>query len=323
MDRRKFAGGLAIATALGCRGTIAQEKGATITLVVPYAPGGIADIVARLLAQSMSVTLNRNVIVDNKPGASAVIGTKFVQRAKPDGTTLLVNAQNFMQAPGTTKGADYDPVNDFTAVAKLTTSPYVLMVNKDVPARDIREFLEWAKAQANGVFAGMAGAGGATLVMANAFERSLGVKLSVVPYKGNSDILAALIGSQVHMTITPASSTFDAAVSAGQIKYLAVTTRDPSPAYPDLPTLRSVVPKIPPNEQWLGLFAPKSTPAAAVAQLSHAVSKALTDPSVLMTLSKNNFQVSFLDGPAFSAFIKKSRGEWEAAVSESGLKFDI
>lgn len=321
MKRRTFSAALTAVSVIGMKSALSQE-GTPVTIVVPYQAGGIADIVARLLAKSMATTLARPVIVDNKPGASALIGTKFVQKAKPDGNTLLLNAQNFMMSPGTLKGADYDPLLDFEAVAKLTTSPYLLMVHKDVPAKNVKEFFEWAKAQPGGVFCAAAGTGGSAAVINNAIERSTGVKINLVQYKGNADIVTALIGGQVHMTMTPSSAIFDAAAQSGQIRLIAVTTKDRSTFYPDLPTLRSVFPSLPGDEQWLALFAPRGTPKDVVQHLSLAASKALADPEIREALTKNNFQVSYLGAAEFLAYLKKARKDWEELVATSGVVFD-
>lgn len=321
MQRRKFALAGASAVALGMRPAFAQAKPA-LTIVVPYSAGGISDIVARLLAQSMAVTLDRPVVIDNKPGASALIGTKLVQRARPDGNTLLIASQSYMKSPGLLKGFDYDPASDFVCLAKLTTSPYVLMVTKDVPAKNLKEFIEWGKTRPGGVFCASASSGGAAEVMVRAFTQHTGVKVTIVPYKGNSDIITALIGGQAPMTITPSSAVFDAAAEAGHIRYLAVTTRDPSPFYPQLQPVRNLVPNMPVDEQWLAFFAPKGTPVPVVEQLSKAAAQALSDPQVRQTLSKNNFQVNYQDTVEFTAYMKKSRTEWEAVVAASGVKME-
>lgn len=322
MHRRTFSIGLGAAAILASRTAPAQQDSRPLTIVVPYPPGGISDIVARLLAKSMAVTLNRSVLVENRPGGSTLIGTRLVQRAAPDGNTLLLHAHSFMMNPGTLQGADYDPINDFEAVAKLTTSPYLMMVNKDVPARTPQEFIAWAKTQPQGVLWGSAGSGGSIQVMLRAFERNIGAKTTLVPYKGNADIITALIGGQIHLTTTPPSAVFDSAAQAGHIRYIAITTGNPSPFYPDLPTLRSVVPTMPADQQWLALFAPRATPRPALEQLSGAVAKALDDPSVKEVLTKNKFQVDYLDHADFGAFVRKSRADWEALIAASGIKFD-
>jgi tripartite-type tricarboxylate transporter receptor subunit TctC len=322
MQRRTFSIAAVSAVTLGARPAFAQGKGSVLTIVVPYTAGGISDIVARLLAQSMAVTLDRTVVIDNKPGASALIGTKLVQRARPDGNMLLIASQSYMKSPGLLKHFDYDPVNNFVCVAKLTTSPYVLMVTKDVPAKNLKEFIEWGKSRPGGVFCASASSGGAAEVMARAFAQHTGVKVNLVPYKGNSEIITALIGGQTPMTITPSSSVFDAAAEAGHIRYLAVTTKDPSPFYPQLQPLRSFVPNMPVDEQWLAFFAPKGTLAPVVEQLSRAAGKALSDPLVKETLAKNNFQVNYQDTAEFTAYMKRSRAEWETLVKASGVKME-
>lgn len=296
-----------------------QDKGQPLTIVVPYSAGGISDILARLLAKHMSATLERSIVIDNRPGASALIGTKFVQRAKPDGNTILIASQSYMKSPGLLKGFDYDPISDFVCVAKLTTSPYVMMITPSVPAKDVKEFIEWGRTRP-GVFCAIASAGGAFEVMAKAFQRHTGVELKVVQYKGNADIVTALLGGQCEMSITPSTSVFDDAVNTGRLRYLAVTTREPSPFYPQLQPLRHFVPGMPADEQWLAFFAPRGTPSHATREISKAAASALGDAAVQQALAKNNFQVSYQDTGDFTAFLRTSRDEWQQLVAASGVK---
>jgi tripartite-type tricarboxylate transporter receptor subunit TctC len=320
MNRRNLCvatGAAMIASAFPAR---SQDKGQPLTIVVPYAAGGISDIVARLLAKHMSSTLERTIIIENRPGASALIGTKFVQRAKPDGNTILIASQSYMKSPGLLKGFDYEPAADFVCIAKLTTSPYVLMVTQAVPAKTVKEFIDWGRTRSGGVFCASASAGGSVEVMSKAFQRHTGVELKIVQYKGNSDIITALIGGQCEMSITPSTSVFDDAVKAGHLRYLAVTTRDPSLFYPHLQPLRSFVPAMPTDEQWLAFFAPRGTPPQATQQISKAAASALGDTSIQQTLAKNNFQVNYQDTGDFTTFVRTSRVEWEQLVAASGFK---
>lgn len=189
-------------TVIGMPASWSQEKSPLMRIVVPYAAGGQSDLLARALAQSLSKTLDRNVIVENKVGAAALIGTRAVQTAAPDGNTILFHNSGFVALPLLTKTATYDPDKDFVPVSMVGYSPNFLMINGNVPAKTLPEFIAWAKSQPDGIAAANSGIGSAGHLAAQLFGKRAGVKIVHVPYKGTAETQTALIAGDVQMQLT-------------------------------------------------------------------------------------------------------------------------
>ncbi|MDP1961722.1 MAG: tripartite tricarboxylate transporter substrate binding protein, partial [Reyranella sp.] len=225
IKRRMSLFSLALVLAALPAGAQAQYPDKPIRLVVPYAPGGTTDIMARTLQEPLSKVLGQPVIVDNKAGAAGAIGTKQVANAAPDGYTLVFgNNGPSAIVPLIQKDVGYDPIKDFAPVSLVSIAPLTLVVHPSVPASNVKELIAWAKTQPNGVEYATAGAGSFGHLATELFGKEAGIKLVHVPYKGQAPSTMAVLNGEVKMLLTTSSDTQDAAVKAGKLKLLAVST---------------------------------------------------------------------------------------------------
>jgi tripartite-type tricarboxylate transporter receptor subunit TctC len=273
---------LCLALALGGLpgAALAQYPDKPIRLVVPYAPGGTTDIMARTLQEPLSKILGQTVIVDNKAGAAGAIGTAQVAHAAPDGYTLIFgNNGPSAIVPLIQKDVGYDPIKDFAPVSLVSIAPMTLVVHPTVPANTVKELIAYANAQPNGVEYATAGAGSLGHLATELFCKEAGVKLVHVPYKGQGPSTMAVLNGEVKMLLTTSSDTQDAAVRAGKLRLLGVSTAKPSPLMPGAPTIGQSLPGYEVNV-WFGILAPAGTPAPVIAKLNAAIRDVLADPEL-------------------------------------------
>ena len=273
---------LCLALALGGLpgAALAQYPDKPIRLVVPYAPGGTTDIMARTLQEPLSKILGQTVIVDNKAGAAGAIGTAQVAHAAPDGYTLIFgnNGPSAIE-PLIQKDVGYDPIKDFAPVSLVSIAPMTLVVHPTVPANTVKELIAYANAQPNGVEYATAGAGSLGHLATELFGKEAGVKLVHVPYKGQGPSTMAVLNGEVKMLLTTSSDTQDAAVRAGKLKLLGVSTAKPSPLMPGAPTINQSLPGYEVSV-WFGILAPAGTPAPVIAKLNAAIREVLANPEL-------------------------------------------
>jgi tripartite-type tricarboxylate transporter receptor subunit TctC len=273
---------LCLALALGGLpgAALAQYPDKPIRLVVPYAPGGTTDIMARTLQEPLSKILGQTVIVDNKAGAAGAIGTAQVAHAAPDGYTLIFgNNGPSAIVPLIQKDVGYDPIKDFAPVSLVSIAPMTLVVHPTVPANTVKELIAYANAQPNGVEYATAGAGSLGHLATELFGKEAGVKLVHVPYKGQGPSTMAVLNGEVKMLLTTSSDTQDAAVRAGKLRLLGVSTAKPSPLMPGAPTINQSLPGYEVSV-WFGILAPAGTAAPVIAKLNAAIRQVLADPEL-------------------------------------------
>ena len=249
----------------------------TISLVVPFPSGGTTDVLARAVGQELSKVLGQPVIVESKPGAGATLGADFVTKAKPDGYTLLMGAVHHTIATSVYKKLPYDFQKDLAPVTTVALVPNVLVVNPNVPAKNVKELLALAKADPDKLTYGSNGNGTGQHLIGSQFESMGGVKILHVPYKGSGPLTADLLGGQITMsfdTITPVLQQ----IKAGKLRALAVTTGKRSPALPDVPTLDEAGLKGFNLGTWFGVLAPAATPKDIVTRLNAEIVKIVNAP---------------------------------------------
>ena len=250
-----------------------------IKIVVPYTPGGNVDIVARAIQTRMSAILGVPVIVDNKPGASTAIGTIAVARSPADGHTLLAIGNTFVSAYALNRKIGFEPLTEFEALSKTVTLPMVLVVNKEVPVNNTRELLAYLKANPARATNATSGTGSTSHLACAQFESLTGLDIIQVPYKGNSQAMADVVGRQVTMMFDSLGSATQQ-IDEGLVKAIAVTTLKRSKNFPDLPTLAESGVAGYNDETFNGLVVPTGMPADVKAKLFDAVIKSLADPEV-------------------------------------------
>jgi tripartite-type tricarboxylate transporter receptor subunit TctC len=248
-----------------------------ISLVVPFPPGGTTDVLARALAEKLSVALGQTVIVESKPGAGATLGADYVAKSKPDGYTLLMGAVHHTIASSVYKKLPYDFQKDFAPITTVALVPNVLVVNAANPAKTVKELVAQAKTEPNKLAYGSNGNGTAQHLIGTQFENASGAQILHVPYKGSGPLTTDLLGGQISMsfdTITPVLQH----IQAGKLRALAVTTAKRASALPDVPTLDESGMKGFDIGTWFGVLAPVATPKDIVARLNAEAVKVIQSP---------------------------------------------
>ena len=293
-----------------------------IRMIVPLVPGGNQDIVARAVAEEMAKGLGQPVIVENRPGQSAIIGTQFVKNAPADGYTLLSVAVTFARVPAVVKAAGYDPRSDFTGVSLVCRIPQVLVVNPSYPARTLQELVAQAKAKPGEITYGGSGNGSTGHVAAELFMRATGTKLMQVSYKGNAQALVDVMGGQIAMMFDQVS-TSAGQVKGGKLRALAVTSKERSSVLPEVPTLHELGYTGFDDVTWNGIVAPAATPREVVGRLYSAVAQALANPEMKKKYAERG--IDLVASPSPEEFTQYFRAEADAfvkLVKEAGIQVE-
>jgi tripartite-type tricarboxylate transporter receptor subunit TctC len=310
----------AIAFAFTVAGAAAQGYPAKpVRFVVPYAPGGSTDTLARTIGVKLTDLLNQQVVVDNRPGASGNIGMDIVAHALPDGYTIVLGyIANLAIDPSLYRKMPYDPVRDFAPITELASSPNVLVAHSSVPVKSFKELL--AKAKQGGQFNfASAGIGSVGHLTGELLNQMAGIKMVHVPYKGSGQAVTDLLGGHVQLMFSGFSSTLPH-IRAGKLRALVVTGAQRSSATPDVPTIaESGFPGFEATA-WYGVLAPAKTPKQVVSRLHDDIVKALHDPAVNKRLAGLGFEIVGSTPEQFSAYIKSEIKKWEKAVKASGAK---
>lgn len=252
-----------------------------IHILVPFAPGGAPDVVARLVGQSVGQQLGQSIVVENRPGANGVIATEMVAKAQPNGYTLLCTTGSHTINPSIYRKLPYDTLRDFAAVSRISSGGgWLLVVKNDFPAKNVKELVALAKRPDKPLHYGSSGNGNSLHLAGALLGAKAGVDLVHVPYKGGGSLTTALLGSEIEILfLTPiAAKPF---VKSGQIRILGIGDAKRSPRLPDVPTIAEAgVPGYEYGAGWNGLFAPARTPRKVIDKLGEAVRKAIVDPSV-------------------------------------------
>ncbi|HET7404078.1 MAG TPA: tripartite tricarboxylate transporter substrate binding protein, partial [Usitatibacter sp.] len=271
-----------------------------VTMVVPFPPGGVADITARPLADAMSRILKQPVIVENKSGAGGGVGMQYVARAKPDGYTVLLALSSISIIPEADKVLGRDPMfqlNQLVPIARFTADPTVLAVRADSPYKSVKDLLEAAKKAPGTIPYGSSGNYGTMHVPMEMLNAAAGTKMLHVPFTGAGPAVVALLGGQVQ-ALSTGPSTIMGHLKAGKIRVLATWGESRHPALPDVPTLKELGYDAQ-FSQWTGLFAPAGTPEPVILKLRDAARQVIADPAFKTALEKVETPVQYLDQPQF------------------------
>jgi tripartite-type tricarboxylate transporter receptor subunit TctC len=292
-----------------------------VKIVVGYPPGGSGDFLTRLAADELQKGLGVAVIVENKPGAGSNIANEFVARSPNDGYTIL-NAGHMEINRALYKSLTYDPDKDFAAVGRIATGPTIVCVNNDLPVKDLKELIAYAKANPGKLFHASAGFGSAPHLAAVLFESVAGIKFTHVQFKGGGPATQSLLAgdTQVNFATAPTVMGF---IRAGRVRALAVSSRDGSPSIPGIPGAEKA--GLPGYDFtfWFGLFVPAGTPPAAIQKLHAALAKGLAKGDVRDKIALQGMDATPSATPAaFQAEIDKETPYWAKLVSESGAKVE-
>jgi tripartite-type tricarboxylate transporter receptor subunit TctC len=289
--------------------------------VVPFAAGGVQDILARAINAELGAQLGRSVIVENRPGAGNTIGTAFVAKAPPDGSTLILAAASHTISGSLYSKLAYHPIDDFTAAAHIGTVDYVLMISAAVPAKSTAEFVAYAKANPGKLNYASAGNGSATHLSMAYFASLAGIELVHVPFKATGEAINEVLAGRAHAVIAANIGAL-AFVKDARVRMLAATGAKRSKFLPELPTVaEGGVPGYV-FDSWLGLLAPAATPRPVVEQVNAAMAKLLRDPVILERLAKQGIEPRHLGVEAFNALLREDFARMAKVVKASGARID-
>ena len=292
-----------------------------IRLVVPFAPGGGTDVVARTLAQDMGKDLGVTVLIENKPGAGTIIGTQAVATSRPDGYTLLMGTFSHAVNPSLNTKLPYDPHRDFAAVALVARSFNVVVVNPKSPVKSIADLIAAAKAGPGKLSYGTFGTGTSAHLAGELFKDMAKVDLTTVPYKGAAPAITDLIGGQIDVMFTTVASAASL-VESGQLRAIAVTSAERSPAFPQLPTVNEAGVPGYTAESWYGLFAPAGTPADVIARLNKAAAAAVQSEA-FKKLGVNEGLVVIARPPdELDRYVRGEQERWRRVIQDAGIKVE-
>jgi tripartite-type tricarboxylate transporter receptor subunit TctC len=291
-----------------------------VKIIAPFAPGGSADTLGRIVAKNLTEQLKETFVVENRPGAGGVLGSDLVAKAAPDGYTLVVSGiASHVIAPQLPQGTPYDPLKDFTHIALLGGPPAVLAVNPQLPAKNLREFVELAKAKP--LSYGSPGNGTQGQLVAELFKQKAGIDLQHVPYKGASGAVTDLIAGHIQ-SVSTTLSTAATQIKAGKARAIALSSAARLPDYPDVPTFaESGYPDIVATV-WFSLSGPANMPAEVVTKLNAEVRRALELSDVRERMRHEGIMPNRLDAKEFTAYVADELRRWGPVVRASGAKND-
>jgi len=293
----------------------------TVRLIVPIAAGGSTDISARALARQLTDTWKQNVVVDNRPGATTVIGTELVAKSAPDGYTLLVTLAPFAVNPSLHPKLPYDTLADFAPVTLINTTPLVVVVNPSVPARSIKELIALARRYPGKLNFGSAGSGGSNHLAGELFNTMTGVKMVHVPYKGNAPALTDLVGGHLDLIFNGVLSALPL-IKSGRLRALAITSRERSAALPDLPTVSESGLEGFEAVAWVGLSAPASTPRQVIARVNTDSVRIIRGAEFSERLTRDGSIPVGNTPEQYAAFVQDEIAKWAKVVKFAGVKAD-
>jgi tripartite-type tricarboxylate transporter receptor subunit TctC len=314
---RRMAQGVGLGLAILVSSAHAQYPDKPVRIVVPFAPGGGTDLIARTLGQGMSQALGQPVIIENKPGAGTVIGTDLVAKSAPDGYTLVIATLAHAMNPSLLSKLPYNNDTAFAPVSLIGRGPNVLVVRAESPYKTVKEILDAAKAgkkltyasQGNGTSAHLAGEMFANLSKAEFLH---------IPYRGAGPAMVDLLGGQVDMFFGTAAAVANM-VDQGKLRAIAVTTPEPSAAFKGVPTVAATVPGYA-VESWYGFFVPAGTPAPVIGKLNAAVKKAAQNPDFVKKVEQEGLVVTASEPAEFDRYVKSEEARWKKIVKENNIK---
>jgi tripartite-type tricarboxylate transporter receptor subunit TctC len=314
-----FAGAALLPAAFSANQAWALYPDRIVRIVVPFAPGGGTDVIARTLAQEMTGDLGVTIVVENKPGAGTIIGTQAVATSAPDGYTLLMGT--FANAVNSSLKAKlpYDPHQDFAAVALIARSFNIVVVNPKSPIQSVADLIAAAKADPDKLSYGTYGIGTSAHLAGELFKSMAKVNLTTVPYKGAAPAITDLIGGQIQVMFTTVASAASL-IAGGQLRALAVTSAERSPAFPQLPTVAEAGVPGYAAESWYGLFAPAGTPADVIARLNKSAALAVQSEA-FKRLGVNEGLVMVAQPPEeLDRYFRGEEARWRKVIQDAGIK---
>jgi tripartite-type tricarboxylate transporter receptor subunit TctC len=320
ITRRRLLAGLMAALALGTGPALAQDyPSRPVRIIVPFAPGGSADVFGRFLAQRLQETLGQTFLIDNRPGAGSVIGTDAVAKAAPDGYTLLLMSNTHTVNESLIPNKPFQLMRDFAPIAPINYSDLVLVAKASLPQNTLPELIKAAKAKPGGMSYASSGPGTPYHMAGELFKAMAGVSIVHIPYRGSAGARTDVLGGQIEMMFD-AIPTMTEHIKAGKVKALATTGKVRSAVLPDVPTANEA--GVPGYEAtlWLGLMAPKGTPPAIVSKLNAEIAKITSNPEVRRAWAAQGTTAMTMGVDEFTRYMNDDIAKWARIVKFSGAK---
>lgn len=312
---------LALATALmtGSHATAADYPDRPITVINPWTAGGPADTVARPILEKLSQRLGKPVVLENRPGANGVIGSSYVARATPDGYTLLFSHVGPITiSPALTKNMPYDSVRDFAPITQVVSAPTVLLVRPDLPIHNLKELVDYARANSGKLTYGSVGPGSTSHLAGVILSRMADIELLHVPYKGAAPVLTDMLGGQIDMAFLNIAGAMPY-IKSGKLRPIAVSTLKRSTLLPDLPAVADTYPGFEVNS-WYGLMAPAGTPQPIVDRLQRQVAEILKLPDIVKLLEANGLALEGTTPDVHAQQIQRDLERWQKVVKDADMQ---
>jgi len=291
-----------------------------IKVIVPNRAGGFADITARIVAAELTKSLGQNVLVENKPGAGATLGTLAAVQAPPDGYTLLAVFDSHATNPSLFKKLSYDTLKDLAPISLVVKGPSVLVVNANLKAKTVSELIEMARQKPGSLKFAVVSPGSSARLYMELFKRMAKIQVKMVPYKGGSAAVVDLAGGQVDAMFV-AIPTVTPYLQGGRLRALAITSEKRSDMVPGVPTVSESLPGFK-GEQWVGFFAPAKTPHEIVARLNAEIVKAVNQPEVKARFFKQSFETVGSTPAELDKWLREQIEHWHSTIVEAGITLD-
>jgi tripartite-type tricarboxylate transporter receptor subunit TctC len=325
LPRRRFLHLATVAAALSAVSRVAKAQtypSRPITMIVPFPPGGLADVIGRIAAEGMRASLSQSIIIENVGGANGSIGTGRVARTTPDGYTLVLGIWNTHVGNAATYALQYDVVKDFAPIALLADAPLLLVAKKAIPANDLKELIAWLKANPDKASMGTVGAGSPGHLLGLLLQQETGTRFGLVAYRGAAPQTQDLVAGQIDMGFANPATALPH-VQAGSIKAFAVTAKNRLTVAPDIPSVDEAgLPGLY-FSLWAGLFAPRGTPSDIVGKLNSAAVNTLGDPILRQKLAEQGFEIPPRERQtpeALAAYQKAEIDKWWPIIKAANIK---
>jgi tripartite-type tricarboxylate transporter receptor subunit TctC len=312
---------LLFALALWVNPAVAGWPEKTIRIVVPFAPGGGTDVIARTLAQEMAKALGATIIIENKPGAGTIIGTQTVAASEPDGTTLLMGTFANAVNPALYAKLPYDPHNDLAPVGLIARSFNIVVVNSASPVKSLSDLIGTANANPDKLTYGTYGTGTSAHLAGELFKSMAKVNLSMVPYKGAAPAITDLLGGRIEVMFTTVASAAPL-IAGGQLRALAVTSAQRSPAFPDVPTVAEAGVPGYSAESWYGLYAPAKTPADIIERLNKSAAAAVRSDAFKRIGVNEGLAMVAAEPAELDRYVRGEEERWRKVIRDANIKVE-
>jgi tripartite-type tricarboxylate transporter receptor subunit TctC len=316
----KAAAAAALAMTCGAAGAQAQYPVKPVRIVVGYPAGGPTDLLARTVALKLAEFWTQQVIIDNRPGASGLIGAELTVRAAPDGYTLLMVPVTYAVVPGMIAKMPFDAEKDLAPVAQVASAPFILVVHPTLPVKSVKDLVALARSRPGQLNFASASPGGMPHLAGELFNTLAGVKMVHIPYKGAAPATTDLVGGHVLLMFNNMLSAMPH-VKSGRLRAVAVTSARRSAAIPDLPTIAETLPGYEANG-WYGAFAPASTPRELIARINGEMNRAMRLPDVAQRLAGDGVEAVGTTPEQFGSYLRQEMAKWGKVARAAGAKFD-